>query len=262
MPPRKLRAGKGARGTILTKFIKPPQHNDEADHRTDVIIDSRYIDQKNKTYYKFRIADDDEVGDILHGSSRLVKIVEEGDPEEFFDGPPKNVVFEEPEIKWEDSEAYQLLKQDLNDGTVPTEVDPNMPTRSIYMMRPEYAEYDPEKFSSRLSGLRAIVRRANTRAEEDEAAFLVFIANHPISLASSKGYPQWQGSEAQQFAKEDIKNKVHQQEDGYRKMYNLRPDIYGPFGFKAFSDKVRQEIRTAKFLHTLRVTGSWKAGIK
>ena len=58
-----------------------------------------------------------------------------------------------------------------------------------------------KKFPGRLAGVRKIIKRKNTRADEDRAMFDKFVENNPISYFSQKGYIQWQGYESQRLIK-------------------------------------------------------------
>jgi hypothetical protein len=161
----------------------------------------------------------------------------------------------EPKIKWKKSKARALLYKDIRAGTVP--LDPpraggGMALSDVYALRPEFREYNYSKFSSRLGSLRTIIKDANNRAEADQEAFENFKANHPISLFSHKGYIQWQGSEAQESLLEDIEAGFHQSM-GKKELWESRPEYYENFPLDAFRDKVYQEVRTAKYLYTLKV---------
>jgi hypothetical protein len=167
--------------------------------------------------------------------------------------------FKEPKIKWGNSQARELLYSDLREGRIPSDAkDANgqstMQLREIYVMRSEYAEYAYQKFSSRLSTLRKILKKNNGRAEADQAAFDQYKSNHEISYFSHKGYIQWQGSDAQEFLLQDLEEGLH---NVMRKkeLWLSRPEYHTTFPLAAFRDFVYQEIRTAKYLHTLRVKG-------
>ena len=166
----------------------------------------------------------------------------------------------EPKIKWKKSKAKQLLYQDIRDGRVPlNSKDENgkstMNLRVIYDMRPEYSEYHYDKFSSRVSSLRKTIKDCNNRAELDQEAFDNYKTNHPnISFYSHKGYIQWQGSEAQVKAQKDISTGEHVKL-GMEGLWAARPAYYTNFPLEVWRDKIRQEIRTAKYLHTLEVKG-------
>jgi hypothetical protein len=204
---------------------------------------------------------------FMHASVRFLKITREGEVEDFFSEKDKRLweqhhheqLRKEPTIKWRHSKAKRLLYQDILNGIVPLESEdeegnPTMPLYEIYTMRPEYAEYDYDKLASRLASLRATMAANETRADDDKTAFELFVSKHPVSYYSHKGYIQWQGSESQRLALEDIAAKVHETR-GYRAMYDSREEFFLEFPFEAFRDKVRQEVKTAKFKHTLNVKG-------
>jgi hypothetical protein len=166
----------------------------------------------------------------------------------------------EPKIIWRKSKAKQLLYQDMRDGRVTLDKDDlgedgeKMKLRDIYTLRPEFAEYHYEYFSARVSLLRKTINDANSRAEQDQEAFDNFKARHPPSLLSHKGYIQWQGSDAQQQVLEDIEDGLHESMAKVA-LWELRSVYYENFPLKVFRDKLNQEIRSAKYLHTLRVRG-------
>ena len=116
-------------------------------------------------------------------------------------------------------------------------------------------------FLSRLKSLLDIVEQLNRRAETDQKAYDVFVSNHPVSIMSSKGYTQWKGSTSRKHAMEDINNQLHKEEKGWRGLWESR-DIYKqefPV-FEAFRDKCKQEIKTSKYLYTIKVLGRKRGG--
>jgi hypothetical protein len=165
----------------------------------------------------------------------------------------------EPKIRWRKSKAKKLLYLDMMEGRVTLDKDDllddeKMTLREIYVLRPEFAEYHYSKFSGRVSALRKAINIANSRAAQDQEAFDNFKANHPPSLLSHKGYIQWQGSDAQKQVLEDIKEGLHESM-AKMELWEFRSVYYENFPLKEFRDKLNQEIRTAKYLHTLRVRG-------
>jgi hypothetical protein len=98
------------------------------------------------------------------------------------------------------SRAKQLLYNDIKEGRVPLEAKDSsnkstMPLKDIYNLHPtEFSKYHYSKFSSRVSSLRKTTKECNGRAVLDQEAFDNFIARHPVSLYSHKGYIQWQGA--------------------------------------------------------------------
>lgn len=164
----------------------------------------------------------------------------------------------EPKIKWQKSQAKKLLYKDIREGRVPLEsqhLDPDgIHIRSIYISRDEFMLYSYPSFSGRLSSLRKTIKESNERAEIDKKAFDDFKSRHLPSLQSSMGYAQWQGSEAQQQLKQDLKDKLHltmSKSD----LFFSRECYWAGFPLSAFRDKLYQEIRTSKFLHTLKEKG-------
>ena len=117
-----------------------------------------------------------------------------------------------------------------------------MRLRDICNMHPEeHHLHDCRKFSSRLSRLRKKIRNLNSRAEDDQRAFDLFVANHPVSLVSSKGCIQWQGSAAQTQAKKDLEDGKlevgNANYKGYRELCENTLVHNNNFPFKEWSDK-------------------------
>jgi hypothetical protein len=261
----KLRAGIGAKGSILTRFIKPVQivANDDRAHRSNIVLEGWFANSRGSVYYEFRY--DDVIPSMataptqkLHGAARFVKILKEGDADKVFIGqaPQQEDQKQEPRVSWAKSEARKLLYDDLKNGRVPlAKNDDGVTDMDVYASRPEFAAYDWEKFPGRLNALRKIVSFNNDRAEDDQDAFDDFVANNPVSHHSSKGYIQWQGSEAQLMAHRDIKGAKFEGSGKYRRLYNSRAIFYQEFPYEAFKDKIRQEIRTSKYKHTITVRG-------
>ena len=175
------------------------------------------------------------------------------------ESPPKKPAFEEPTISWGQSKAKQLLVKAIKAGTIPMEArDDNgkstMPLKEIYESIPELKKYDYKKFSSRLSTVRASCKAWFSRAKEDEPLVMSFIEKYPFSTQSSKGYIEYQGSEAQKLLLKDIDDGVHLTMTK-KKLWASRPEYYENFPLKTFRDKFWQEIRTEKYLHTIVVKG-------
>ena len=265
MANRKLRAGVGAKASVLTRFIHPKQHNGDPKHRSNVVLigrEERSVNQKDQVFYTFRM-DDSEA--VMYAVTRHVKILEQGKKEDFFDKmtPTEEAaealaaVFKEPKTKWRKSKAKKILYQAILDGTVPLN-DKNFETMSledIYSIDPELSLYDFKKFKSRLNRLRDKVLFLNKRADDDLAAFGNYKKNHKPSLFSHKGYIQWQGSSAQEYLWEDLDAFMNDPNMKPKDLWMSRPEYMNEFPLDAFRDKIKQEIRTAKYLRTLRERG-------
>ena len=267
---RPKRPGKGAKASLLTKYIRPKQQipQGQHSHRSSVVLVGRYDgDKGGKPIYQFRFLSDSDNDPILHANSQWITVEEEGQECDFFEnegprGRQPDGSFIEPETKWQESKAYTLLYHDLVKARVPVHPrDDNnkiiMTWKEIYEMRPEYAQYDPDKFDGRLRGVRKIVKREQSRADNDQAAFDLYKANHPVSVNSHYGYVQWQGSEAQKLLKIDIDAGRHNSMKK-KALWLSRPEYHNEFPLKVFRDKIDQEERTAKYLHTIKVKGVGK----
>ena len=213
MPKKKaIRPGPGATASVLTRMMKPPVASMVGDkkHRSRVVIVD-CVEEKGKYRYSFHLEGSDEA-ELFTASCKFVKILEEGDPSLFFEEiestnrkskrnvNSNNDGFKEPKIKWEKSRARKLLYNDVKEGKVPLEAmeDGKQTTdyTQVYMMHPEYAEWDFDRLPSRLAGIRKIIKNKNGRAADDKAAFDKFVKNNPVSTLSHYGYIQWQGSDA------------------------------------------------------------------
>jgi hypothetical protein len=171
--------------------------------------------------------------------------------------PPK-----ESTIPWGKSKARDLLFKDVQDGIVPLSAKdergkPTMALRAIYDMRPEYGLYDYAKFSGRLSSIRKSIKDRNNRARDDIEAFEIYKRNHNVSHFSHKGYIQWMGSEARELVLEAIEGRkiVEARGAAFQEFYESQAAFFENFDLEVFRDKVRQEIRTMKYYHTLQVKG-------
>jgi hypothetical protein len=235
-----LQAGIGAKGSILTRFIKPTQVLPDGDrsHRSNIIIQSWYANKTGSVYYEFQHEGAGPNAQLMYGAARLVKIHEEG-PGVFTGQPPQRVPeAAEPRVPWRNSKARKLLYADVQADVASEELT----AEEIYIMRPEYAAYDWEKFAGRLKYIRESVSYNNTRAAADKAAFDDYVANNPVSYYNSKGSIQWQGSDAQRQARQDIKEQWFKGKGKYRALYNLRDVYHMEFPFENFKHRIRQEI--------------------
>jgi hypothetical protein len=252
------RPGLKARGSILTRYIKPKQFVgiDDKNHRSNVVLEGRFRDDKGSEYYEFRYENEQDLEKpLMFGAARMIKILEEGHAAMIFTGPaPPRERKKDPSITWTKSQARKMLYEDICIGNVTIAMKPE----HVFMMHPEYKEYGWEKFPERLKSLLAIVREAKKRADNDLVAYQAFVQHNPVSTKSHKGYDHWPGSFVQKLALQDISNKLHE-EIGWRQLWMLRDDYIAAFDdFSAFRDKCKQEIRTMKYYHTLKVYGKSK----
>lgn len=247
-----LKAGIGAKGSILTRLIKPTQvlPNGNRYHRSNVVVTGWFANKKGTVFFEFQ-HEAARSTQTMHGAARLVKIHEEG-PDAFIgQAPRQSSELAEPKISWTKSKARKLLYADIKAGVASEDLS----NQEVYTMRPEYAAYCWEMFPGRLKYLRGKVADNQHMALQDQSAFDDFVANNPVFYYNSKGLIQWQGSDAQRLCKKDLNGGLFEGKGKYRRLYNSRPEYNMEFPFENFKDRVRQEIRTAKLLHTIAVRG-------
>jgi hypothetical protein len=258
---RRLEAGVGAKCTILTKFIHPKKTGLEEGHRTTCFLTESKtvrVNRRDQLCYFFVEGDDQ-----FYAVKSHFKVLEEGEKSKFFDAAarnrPETVAFKEPKIKWRKSKAKRILYDFLRDGTVPLHAtdsngDSTMSVEDIFSLSEEFGLYDPNKFEERLNRLRKGIVELDSRAATDRKAFDIYRKNHEVSLYSHKGYIQWQGSDAQELLWDDIEaGKLDEMTKD--ELWRSRSEYQNEFPLFAFRKKVEQEIRTAKYVHTLREKG-------
>jgi hypothetical protein len=160
-------------------------------------------------------------------------------------------------VKWRKSEAKKIVYNALMDGVIPLK-DTSFKVMSleyVYSIDPEFALYDFKKFKDRVNRIRKKILELDKRAEDDLAAFKNYKDNHEPSILSHKGYVQWQGSSAQEFLWEDLDAYIKDPGMKPKDLWQTCPEHRKEFPLKTFADKIKQEIRTAKYLHTLKERG-------
>ncbi|KAG7344864.1 hypothetical protein IV203_032395 [Nitzschia inconspicua] len=263
----KLRPGVGCKATILTKFIHPKQNNIDASHRSTVVLlsnEKKTVGRKSQECYTFRFVDGNN-SDIFYAVKTHFKIIEEGRNEDFFDSVSVGEIrveaqskkFKEPKMKWRKSKAKRILYNARLEGIIPVD-DKNfqqMSLEDVYSIDPELALYDYSKLKNRLNRLRNKILELDRRADDDLIAFNNYKKNHKPSLFSHKGFIQWQGSSAQEHLWDDLEDYVKDPSMKPMELWKSRPEYMNEFPLDAFRDKIKQEIRTAKYLHTLKERG-------
>ena len=142
MTKNKLNAGKGAKGTILTRVIHPTQPLPDGynpNHRSNVIVKDQYSED-DKWYYKLCFIDDEPGLTSLYAHHCYVAITKEGDKSLFFD-KQQITKGKEAKIKLSKSTVRRLLYRDMKEGMVSLEQMDASYIDQIYIMYPQYAEY-------------------------------------------------------------------------------------------------------------------------
>ena len=139
--------------------------------------------------------------------------------------------------KWKDSEAKMLLQQDILDGKVTASMKP----KEVFEMRAEYKAYGMKNFRSNLYSLRSSMKENQQKADSDAAALAHDRRIHPKVAYTPKGYPRWDGSEAQRLLKEDMASSTTNPLEP-SVLRETRPE-YKAFPLKVFRDHIYQEVR-------------------
>ena len=148
------------------------------------------------------------------------------------------------------------MNRDLKEEMVSLEQLDDPSFDQIYIMHQHYAEYSPIKFPGRLKSIQNTIQKINSRTEEDQKLFDLFVKNNKISQFNNKGCMQWQGSEAQRLLLENINNGIFQTYGRNKKdYYGFRPEYYNNFLLIDFGEKIKQGISTVKYFHTSDTKG-------
>jgi len=139
---------------------------------------------------------------------------------------------------WNYSNAKALLVKDIKDRIVLS----GMHASQVYVMRPEYSEFDYDCFAGYLYSLRITYDELQNLADIDAQALA-----HDLALGlrkNSKPYPIWQGSIAERLLKEDLDTGA----DLVMKPAELRDSrpAYGVYPLTVFRDHIHQELRARR----------------
>jgi len=117
------------------------------------------------------------------------------------------------DIEWKYSPVREFLSEAFDDGRIPLEYSSTIGPSKVYDMTKDEPEMKDvkhnETFKRRLLALSKEVVGTVDRANNDEEAFLNFIANHPRPTHNYKGEPRWEGSVVERFLKQDLANGRH-----------------------------------------------------
>ena len=152
-------------------------------------------------------------------------------------------------VKWAKSEAKKRLYKDILAGKLDGKT-----AREVYNSRPDCQVYEFKNFGPNLARLRASIAKYQHLADEDSRN----LAHdrqipHPQAAFNPRGYPRWEGSEAECLLKLDVNAKKHKE----MKPSELREtrDEYKAFPGKVFRDHISQEVRsrtTSEYWSTIK----------
>ena len=169
---------------------------------------------------------------------------------------------EQDDSGWNSHPARKLLYKELSDGIIPLDVG-EMKAHEVYFHYEDALEFEgmpyDDAFIRRLGSLRGQIKRDRKRAEADQHALAIARRNHPVPATNHRGEPHWNGSTAQLHLKEDIKAGEHNQYAKTEDFWKSRSS-YQEFPYKVFYGHIRQEIKTIKYLHTIKERAKKKTG--
>ncbi|CAB9521120.1 hypothetical protein SEMRO_1166_G248240.1 [Seminavis robusta] len=160
-------------------------------------------------------------------------------------------------LTWnENHPARILLYKEIAEGRIPLN-EQEMGPAEVWCTYHNTLEFQMDgmefngNFATRLSSLRAIVKRDQGRAASDRKALEKAMKNHPVPELNHRGEPQWNGSLAQALLQQDMVEGKHETIRP-SELWETRPEYKEAFSRKNdFRWKIRQEIRTKKYLYTL-----------
>lgn len=150
---------------------------------------------------------------------------------------------------WINSEAKDLLRQDIEAGRVTAEMKP----RAVRQMRPEFRLYKLVNFGNNLRSLRKALSLQHELATFDQNAFENDERLFPPAAANNqqRGYPHWNGSEAKRLLKLDVDANRHDTVTP-KALYESRQE-YQVYPLAVFRKHIYQEVRsrrdTAYWIH-------------
>lgn len=147
---------------------------------------------------------------------------------------------------WLNSEAKKLLLQDLRDGTIPVD-SKSMAPKTVYLLRPEFAEFDYKNFPGRLRSARQQIISKNNCAASDSTAFAHDRQLYPKAANNHRGEPRWEGSETERLLRLDMDESKHKTMKP-QQLYQSRKEYYDNYPLTVFREHIYQEEKRRKFM--------------
>lgn len=170
---------------------------------------------------------------------------------------------EEKTLEWnQDHPARHLLYTELVEGRIPLDAEEMGPAEVYYLysgtleFQIKGMEYD-NTFTRRLGDLRKQVKRDTGRAQDDKNALQKAINKHPVACLNHHGKPQWNGSVAQALLEYDMLHGKHTRMTP-AELREERKEYKRALSVNDFRWKIRQNVRTEKYLYTLKYDADQK----
>lgn len=107
-----------------------------------------------------------------------------------------------------------------------------------------------DTFKRRIAALRKHVGKDQGRGKEDLQDLLRALKNFPPPTPNHRGEPQCNGSEAQKLLKEAVDRDDHMRMEP-QELRRTKPQFL-EFALNTFRWKIHQEVKTRKYLYTLK----------
>jgi hypothetical protein len=149
--------------------------------------------------------------------------------------------------KWGNSEAKEILQQDLLSGRIPFDGKEWTP-QVVYDLpdRPQFRLYPYKNFVTNLRNLRILIKGQTEYAASDVLALAHDRRIYPVASVDQQGAPRWEGSSAQTWLSTDIDDGKHLAMKP--QMLHCTREEYKAFKLTTFRKHILQEVTTRKFL--------------
>lgn len=160
---------------------------------------------------------------------------------------------------WRNSKARLIVIFDLEEKNLAID-EKDMSAQDAwdqcYSLLPEFANVPFRQFEAHLKEHRTQLANRMENALSEERALDGDRLLHPRHTHNSRGEPVFDLSEAKQFLREDVANKLHTTMSS-SELQQSRAEYRG-FKRHKFKDRIHQEVRRQKFLHYLDLERSKK----
>ena len=133
--------------------------------------------------------------------------------------------------------AKPILRELYLDGSI----DDAMKPKEVWALQPEFVDVKYENFRTNFAKMKKSIKENQNRADNDETGFLHDMTIYKLAKVSG-GY--WDGSEAQQLLKRDIRKRRH--EKMKPEFLHLSRSQYQEFSLEKFRGHIHQELRSER----------------
>ena len=156
-------------------------------------------------------------------------------------------------IDWANSEAKQIILEDLEEGWLPldaSEVPPRVAWDLVYSHLPAFifpSLVPYEQFVARLRDHRRLIKKRKERASLELELLNREREMYPRATHNNRGELVFDMLSAKKLLRKDVKDKKHEQMTP-SELKKTRPE-YKPFSAKKFKHRIYQEVRYQKMVN-------------